>query len=126
MARDQLLQLLAHGAAAAFGARAVDDHGQRIHRIAIDQDRHLDEIAFLIILDVIIEAGIAAAHRFQPVVEIEHHFVERQLVDHHGARAGIGEFDLAAAAVLAELQHRAQIFVGHEDGGLDPRLLDES
>ena len=45
----------------AFGALAVDDHRERIHRLVIDQDRHLDQIAFVIVLDVIIEAGIAAA-----------------------------------------------------------------
>ena len=47
------------------------------------------------------------------------------MIDDHGARAGIGEFDLAAAAVLAQLQHGAQIFVRHEDGRLDPGLFDE-
>ena len=40
------------------------------------------------------------------------------------ARAGVGEVLLAPAPVLAELQHGAQMLVGHEDGGLDPRLLD--
>ena len=74
---------------------------------------------------MIVEAGVTAAHRFQAIVEIEHHFVQRQHVDDHGARAGIGEFHLPAAAVLAQLQHRAQIIVRHHDGGLDPRLFDE-
>ena len=50
--------------------------------------------------------------RFQPVVEIEHHFVERQFVGHLRAAADIGQVLLDAAAVLAQLQDRAEIFVG--------------
>ena len=39
-------------------------------------------------------------------------------------RADIGEVLLDAAAVLAQLEDRAEIFVGDVDGRLDPRLLD--
>ena len=60
----------------------------------------------------------------QPVVEVEDHLVEREVVDHHGAGAGVGEVELDAAAVLAELQHVAEVLVGDEDGRLDARLLD--
>ena len=60
----------------------------------------------------------------QPVVEVEHHLVQRQVVDHQGAGADVGELALRAAAVLAELDHRAQVFVGGQDGGLDPGLGD--
>ena len=91
---------------------------------ALTRMRHLDQIAFVIALDVIVEAGITAANRFQPIIEIKHHFVQRQAIDHHGAGAGIGQLDLAAAAVLAQFQHRAQMFVGNEDRRADPRLLD--
>src|SRR4051794_37743647 len=34
--RDQLLQLLAHAAAAALGHRAVDDHREAVHPVAVD------------------------------------------------------------------------------------------
>jgi hypothetical protein len=64
--------------------------------------------------------------RLQAVVEVEHHLVQRQVVFHHGAVADIGELLLDAAAVLAELEDAAEIFVGREDRGLDPRLLDWS
>jgi hypothetical protein len=74
--------------------------------------------------EVIVERRIALRHRFQPVVEIEHHLVERQVVFHHRARADVGELLLRAAPVLAELEHAAEIFVGGEDRRLDPRLLD--
>jgi hypothetical protein len=31
-----------------FGARAVDQHRERIDRLGIDEDRHLDEVALLV------------------------------------------------------------------------------
>ena len=60
----------------------------------------------------------------QAVVEVEHHLVQRQLVDEHGAAAGVGEVFWMPAPVLAELEDGAEVLVGDEDGRLDPRLLD--
>src|SRR5262245_16109381 len=79
--RNELLQLLAHGAAAAVGARTMHDHGKRVDGLAVDQDRHLDEVTRLIALDMVVERGVAATDRFQSVVEIEYHLIERQLVN---------------------------------------------
>src|SRR5262249_36577230 len=92
---------------------------------AIDEDRHLDEVAFLITLEVIVETRIAAADRFESVVKIEDDFIERQTIDHHRAAAGIGEFDLPAATILAQLQYGTEMLVRHKDRCLDPGLLDE-
>ena len=123
MRLDEVFELFAHRATAAFSARAVDDDGERVDRLGVDQDRQLDEVVLLVARHLVVERRVAARHRLQAVVEIEHHLVQRQLVDEHGAAAGIGEVLLPAAAVLAELQHRAEVFVGHQNGGLDPRLL---
>ena len=60
---------------------------------------------------------------FQPVVEIEHHFVERQFVGDLRAAADISQLFLDAAPVLAQFQDGAEIFVGDIDRRLDPRLL---
>ena len=68
-----------------LGGAAVDDHAQRVDRLLVDQDAHLDEVAGAVADLLIIEAGIAAADALQPVVEVEHHFVERQLVGQLGA-----------------------------------------
>ncbi|MPL67355.1 hypothetical protein SDC9_13046 [bioreactor metagenome] len=122
--RDQLFQLLHHRPAARLGAVAVHHDRQRIDRLVVHQDRHLDHEILAVFAELVVEGGIALRHRFQPVVEVEHHLGERQVIDHHRARAGIGQIELDAAAVLAQLQHVAQIFVGHHDRRLDPRLLD--
>ena len=123
MARDQVLQPFAHAAAAFFGHAAVDDQRQRIDRLVVDEDVHLDEVALAAADLFIVEAGIAAADRFKPVVEIEHHFVQRQFVAHLRAAADIGQVRLDAAAVLAQFQDRAEIFVGRVDHRLDPRFF---
>src|SRR5262245_66591059 len=57
---NELLELLAHGAAAALCARTMHDHGERIDGLAVDEDRHLDEVARLVALDVVVERGIAS------------------------------------------------------------------
>src|SRR3546814_6837783 len=120
MTRDQILEALAHPPAPAFGGRAVDDHAERIDGLGIDEDAHLDEIAVAIADLVIVEARIAAADRFEPIVEIEHDFVERQFVRHLRAAADIGEILLDTAALLAQLEDRAEIYVGAMDHRFDP------
>src|SRR3546814_9249491 len=82
------------------------------------------EVALAILVELVVEAGIAAAHRLQPVVEVEHHLVQRQPVDQHRPAADIGEVELLAAPLGTELQDRPEILVGHHDRGLDPGLGD--
>src|SRR6185312_16028241 len=119
VAGDEVFQALAHAAAAGLGVGSVDDHAQRIDRLVVDEDAHLDEVALAVADLVIVEARIAAADRFQAVVEVEHNFVQRKLVAEHGAGvasgADIGQVLLDAAAVLAELEHASEIFVGNVD-----------
>src|ERR1700732_5051503 len=57
--RDQLLHLLDHGAAAALGALAVHQHRERIDRLVIDENLHLDEIGRLVVGEMIVERGVA-------------------------------------------------------------------
>ena len=124
MRRDQLLELLHHHAAAHFRAGAMHEHRERIHRLGIDEDRHLHEIAGAIIGERIVEARIALRDRLQAIVEIEHDFVEWQVIDRHGALADIGQIDLQPAPFLAEFQHGTQIIIRRQDRGANPRLLD--
>src|SRR5690606_17991295 len=61
--RDEILEALAHMPAPRFRSGAMDDHAQRVDRLVVDEDRHLDEIPLAIADLVIIEARIAAADR---------------------------------------------------------------
>ena len=49
---------------------------------------------------VIVERGIAPTDRFQPVIKIEHDFVERQFIDNLRAAPDIGKLFLDTAPVL--------------------------
>jgi hypothetical protein len=44
---------------------AVDHHRERIDRLVVDQDRHLDEVALAVADLVIVEAGIALRDDFR-------------------------------------------------------------
>ena len=122
MRTDQVLHLLDHASAARFGPVAVDQHRERVHRLGIDQDRHLHQIADPVAFDLIIERGIALRDALQPVIEVKHHLIERQVIDDQGPGSDIAQFALLPAPVLAKLDHRTQIFVRCQDGGLDPGL----
>src|SRR3954453_1781903 len=56
VARDEVLQPLAHAAAARLRGAAVDDHAQRVDRLFVDQDAHLDEVALAVAELLVIEA----------------------------------------------------------------------
>jgi hypothetical protein len=45
VAGDQLLQLLAHGAAAHLRPVAVDHDGERIDGLVVHEDLHLDQVS---------------------------------------------------------------------------------
>ena len=102
----------------------VRDEGQGVHGFGVDQDGDLHKVALDVAGDLVIEAGIAARHRLQAVVEVEHHLVQGQPVDGHGTAADVGQLHLLAAPLGTQLQDAAQVFVRHHDGGLDPRLFD--
>ncbi len=91
MAGDQFFELFHHGAAAGLGAVAVHHHGKRIDRFIVDQHRHFHQKILAVAGDGVVKAGVALGDRFQPVIEIEHHFVERQIIHHHGACARVGK-----------------------------------
>ena len=74
---------------------------------------------------MIIQRSVAARNAFQPVVKIQHDFVQRQFVGEHDARGReIFEVFLHAALFLAELQDAANRFVVGDDHGGDDRLFD--
>ena len=104
---------------------AVHQHGERVDGLAVDQDVHLHQIALAVELHVVVEAGVALRNGFQAVVEIQYHFVERQLVDqHHTVLADVFQLLLDATAVFAELEQTAHEVGTRENGGLDDGFLD--
>ena len=102
----------------------MHQHGKRIDRLGIDEDRHFHKIARPVAGNRIIETRIAFRDRLQPVVEIEHDFIERQIIGNHRPLADIVQIGLHPAPFLAEFEHRAEIIIGRQYGRADPRFLD--
>ena len=114
--RNQFAHLRDQRLAALVGEVAVHDDRERVHRLARDQDVELHHRRFPVAGEVIVERGVAARDRLQAVVEIEHDFVQRQLVgEHHARRADVFEVLLLAALVFHQLQDAADIFFVGED-----------
>ena len=86
-----------------LGAGAVHHSAERIHRFVVNQNRHLDQRILTVADHLIVERGIAAADALQPVIEIEHHLVERQFIGDLRAAAHVSEVGLDAAPVLTQL-----------------------
>ena len=63
--------------AAFVGEIAMHDDGERIDRLAGDQDVELDHGRLPVVGQVIIEGSVAAGDGFQAIVKIEHDFVQR-------------------------------------------------
>ena len=123
MAGDQVFELFNHSPAPCIGAITVYHRTERIYRLVIHQNAHLHQIVLLIADHLIVKRGIALGHGLQPVIEIKHHLIERQVIDHHSAGSRIGQIHLHAATVLAQLQHITKILIRHQNRGLDPRLF---
>ncbi len=59
---------------------------------------------------MVIERSVSPRHRLQPVVKVEHDFIQRQLVlQHHTRRADIFKALLLPALFLDQLQNAAHI-----------------
>src|SRR6185436_16295660 len=67
LARNQFLHFVYELAAALVGALAVHDHRQRIHAVAVDQDIEPRQRRRLEVAELVIERGVAPAHRLQAV-----------------------------------------------------------
>ena len=112
-------------AALCGGGVGVQDQRKSIDRLAGDQHVELDQLAFLIAGQMIIERSVALRDRFQPVVKIEHDLVQRQFVDeHHAVGRDVFKLFLHAAFFVEQRQDAAEKFVVRQDRRLDERLFD--
>ena len=64
--------------AAGVGLVAVDDHRQRVHRVAVPAARRASPAGLAVADELVVERGVAAGAALQLVVEVEHDLGERQ------------------------------------------------
>src|SRR5690606_11016936 len=119
---NHLAQCLDERAPLALRAVAMNDHRHRVDPLLVDQDVELDERRGIETQELIIERRIAAAHRLQPIEEIENDLRERQLELERDLAAQVLELPLRAALLDAKLHHRAEIVLRHENARENDRL----
>src|SRR5688572_7555523 len=91
LARNQLLQLVGDLPPPVVRLVLVDDDGEGIDRVAVDQHVEPDEVARAIFEHLVVEAGVAAADRLQAVEEVEDDLAEGKLpveLDARGVEVG--------------------------------------
>ena len=102
----------------------MDDGGQRIDLVAVDQHIELDNVGRAELLELVVERGIAARYRFELVEEIHDDFGHRHFIDELYLPAVIGHIDLVAAFLVTQRHHVAQVFLRHKNGDGNYRLAD--
>src|SRR5262245_1522231 len=123
VARDLAAQRLQDLAAATLGLVLVAQERQRVDLVAGDQDAHLDEVARLEALELVVHRAVAARHRLQPVVEVEDDLRERDPeADHHALAAVVVGLHVLAAPVGAQLHDGADVLGRHDDVHARDRL----
>ena len=103
----------------------MDDAGKRVDRLSVDHDVHFYEVAGLILTQFVVHGAVAPGDAFQPVVEIDQDFVERQYTGQHdpGSIQGIRVLDRAPFFHDQghDVAHRG---IGNVDRRFDGRLVD--
>src|SRR5271168_3094362 len=113
LARDQLAHLFAQRPAPFVGLVAMHDNRKRVHHLAIDPNIQFNQRAGPEVQKLVVERGVAAAHRFEPIVKVEDNLGQRQLIVQDDALlAEEPQVALDSAAVLAQLHHGAQVLFG--------------
>ena len=82
LARDQLLEFLAHLAPEIIGMVGIGQRRERVDRLAVEQDVQLDELRRLVARAVVVERGIAFRNAFELVVEVENDLREGHVEIH--------------------------------------------
>ena len=113
LARDLLAHLGRHRAAAVLALGAVDDHRQRVHALAVDQDVDLDHVGGPVLLELVVHRCIAAADALELVEEVQHDLAQRHVVGEHDLLAVVRHVELHAALLVGERHHGAHVFLRH-------------
>ncbi len=102
----------------------MDNEGQRVYLLLVDQDIKLHQIRLYILVHLIIEGRITSGTRFQRIKEIIDDLIQRQMIPKH--RAGLFYIFhpvIDASALLAEIHDRTDEFRRNHDLRFHHRLF---
>src|SRR6185312_43314 len=120
LARNEILELVGDLAAPLVRLVAMDDHGERIHWLAVDQHVELDEIALPVLEHLVIERRVSAADRLEPVEEIQNYLAQRKLeVELYARRVDVRHVLVHTATLGRERHDRSDIIARRDYARLD-------
>src|SRR4051812_43365204 len=76
LARDQLAQLLAHPASVLEGLVTMDNRAERVGAFTVEQQVNEDEVALMVALQLVVEAGIPLCAALHLIEEVDDHLSE--------------------------------------------------
>ena len=125
LARDELAQPAHQRPAERLRVLPVDDHRQRVDRLARDEHVDPDEVRRPVADLLVVHRGIARGARLELVVVVDDQLRERQLEAHEDARrVEVLEVDEGAAPARRQLHERADVGRGRHHRQPDPWLAD--
>ena len=102
----------------------MDNKRERVDYLAVQENVELYEVRAAVIGYLIVKRRIAAGARLERIEEIVDYLVERQLIeDVHAVGGDIGHVLEHAAALLAQVHYRADIFGRRIDVRICERLF---
>ncbi len=134
LAGDEVFEFRDECAADFVGVLGVGDDGEGIDGLAVDEDVDFDEAGGAVLLDLVIEAGVAGGRPFELVVEVDEDFGHGDVVFEEDAGFagcevvfGFEEFHAEELAPAAgdELHDLSDVPAGGDDVDLGPGLGDD-
>lgn len=117
-------QLFADAAALGVGVVPEHDHGECVHRVTIQQEVQLDQIALAVLLELVVVAGVTAAAALDGIEEVVDDLAQRQgVVQVHADIIQILHVDEHAALLLAQIHQGTHVIVGGVKVDIHKRLL---
>ena len=95
---------------------------KRIDLFTVQQNVHLHYVGRPVLLEFIVHRGIAPAHRFEFVKEVQHDFGQRHLVGQYNLAALVGHVHLYTAFLVGQRHHHAYVLLRHVEMHCHDRL----
>src|SRR3712207_5931028 len=117
LAGYEFLEPLDQGSGARVRLLAVDDYGERVHRLPGDQDIYLDEVCRLVAHRLVVVGGVTPSAALEGVEEVGDDLRERQVVGElHPTSRDVLDALRDAAPLVAEAHHGAYVLLRRDDG----------
>src|SRR5690606_5841049 len=113
--RNKPAHLAHHLSPAVPRIAAMHHHGQGVDAISIDENIDLDDVRWLLFLELVIHGGIASRHGFEAIKEVQHDLGKWHLITQMDLPAVVAHVLLHAPLVQAKRHHRPDVFLGHEE-----------